>query len=187
MKYYMDFYLLPGTEFAVPILMNALFDKLHRAFVEINSRELGISFPHVLREKPFLGDCLRVHGSILSLEHLMAQNWLTGMHDYLQIETIKLVPRHSLHCRVQRVQPKTNVDRLRRRYVKRHGVTEKEAACLIPDTVEKRVNLPFLQIKSQSTGQHFCLFIEHLMPQEQAVNGEFNSYGFSHTATVPWF
>ncbi len=187
MKYYVDFHLLPDPELSVPILMNTLFEKLHRGLVEIDSHELGVSFPNVLCEKPFLGDCMRVHGSMLNLERLMARNWLTGMHDYLQVEPIKLVPEQTLHCRVQRVQPKTNVDRLRRRYMKRHGVTETEAVILIPDTVEKRVRLPFLQIKSQSTGQHFCLFIEHLTPQKQAVRGEFNTYGLSLTATVPWF
>lgn len=186
MKNYADFYLLPDPEFPLSILMNVLFAKLHRVLVEIDSHELGVSFPRVQGEKPFLGDCLRVHGSVMNLERLMALNWLTGMHDHLQTEPIKLVPEHSLHCRVKRVQPKSNVDRLRRRYMKRHGVSE-EAARLIPDTVEKRVRLPFLHIKSQSTEQHFCLFIDHLTPQEQAVSGEFNSYGLSLTATVPWF
>jgi CRISPR-associated endonuclease Csy4 len=187
MKYHVDFYLLTDPEFPISLLMNVLFAKLHRVFVEIDSHELGVSFPRSQREKSSLGDCLRVHGSVLNLERLMSLNWLTGMHDHLQIEPIKLVPEHSLHCRVQRVQPKSNVDRLRRRYIRRHDVTETEAARLIPDTVEKRVRLPFLQIKSQSTGQHFYLFIEHLTPQEQAVSGEFNSYGLSLTATVPWF
>jgi len=187
MKYYVDFFLLPDPEFPTAFLMNVLFAKLHRVFVEIDSRELGVSFPRVQREKPSLGDCLRLHGSFLNLERLLGLNWLTGMHDHLQVEPIKLIPGHSLHCRVQRVQAKSNVDRLRRRYMQRHGISETEAARLIPDTVEKRVLLPFLQIKSQSTGQHFRLFIEHLTPQEQEVSGEFNSYGLSLTATVPCF
>lgn len=187
MDYYVDFYLLPDPEFPVPLLMNALFSKLHRVLFEIGSHELGVSFPRIQQVRPALGDCLRVHGNAENLERLMAQNWLTGMLDHIRLGRIGLVPEHTLHCRVQRVQPKSNVERLRRRHMKRHHVTYEEAARRIPDTAEQRVRLPFLQMKSQSTGRHFFLFIEHLSPQEQAISGEFNSYGLSLTATVPWF
>ena len=188
MDHYVEFRLLPDPEFQASVLMNVLFAKLHRALVALESRELAVSFPRFRKEPPSPGDCLRVHGSAENLQCLMATNWLTGMRDHLQVKPMELVPAHTLlHCRVRRVQPKSNVERLRRRYMRRHNVTDEEVARRIPDTAEQRVHLPFVQIKSQSTGQHFCLFLEHLAPQEQAISGVFNSYGLSRTATVPWF
>jgi CRISPR-associated endonuclease Csy4 len=43
MKYYVDFFLLPDPEFPSSFLINVLFAKLHRVFVEIDNRELGVS------------------------------------------------------------------------------------------------------------------------------------------------
>jgi CRISPR-associated endonuclease Csy4 len=188
MNRYIDFHLLPDPEFPGSFLMNALFAKLHRFLVELNNRERGVSFPLLQQERPTLGDCLRVHGAAESLEQLLARNWLAGMGDHVQILGIKTVPDQAQqHCRVRRVQPKSNVDRLRRRQMRRHGFTLEEAAMRIPDTAEQYVTLPFLQIKSLSTGQQFRLFIDQSKPVPQAVPGEFNSYGLSLTATVPWF
>ena len=187
MDHYVEFRLLSDPEFQASVLMNVLFAKLHRVLVELDSRELAVSFPRFRKKPPSPGDYLRVHGSAENLERLMATNWLTGMRDHLQVKPIESVPVHTLHRRVRRVQPKSNVERLRRRYMRRHGVTKEEVARRIPDTAEQRVHLPFLQIRSLSTGQHFCLFLEHSTTQEQPISGEFNSYGLSLTATVPWF
>ena len=48
-------------------------------------------------------------------------------------------------------------------------------------------DLPFLQVKSASTGQHFRLFVEHGQLQEQSCSGGFSLYGLSATTTIPWF
>ncbi|MCB1921872.1 MAG: type I-F CRISPR-associated endoribonuclease Cas6/Csy4, partial [Candidatus Competibacteraceae bacterium] len=69
----------------------------------------------------------------------------------------------------------------------RKGVTIEQAIQVIPDSKAKRLNLPYLVLTSQSTGQQFRLFVEHLAIREQAVAGEFSAYGLSSTATVPWF
>ena len=66
-------------------------------------------------------------------------------------------------------------------------VSLEEAARRIPDEVAQRTDLPFIQLKSSSTGQHFRLFVEHGALQEHATPGAFSLYGLSSTATVPWF
>lgn len=188
MDSYLDFRLLPDPEFPAPLLMNALFSKLHRALVQMDSRAIGVSFPLMQQQKPSLGQCLRLHGSAGNLERLMEANWLAGMRDHLADTELSSVPDNVRHRRIRRVQPKSNVERLRRRYARRHpGVSQSELAALIPDSVEKRVNLPFLRLKSGSNGHEFCLFLEHLPLQEEPVEGQFNSYGLSSRATVPWF
>lgn len=187
MDHYVDICVRPDPEFTDSLLMNALFSKFHRVLVGFDNRDLGVSFPRHNVERPSLGDCLRVHGSVESLQRLMADNWLTGMQDHTAVGAVEPVPENAVHCRLRRVQPKSNADRIRRRHMKRHGATYEEAVQKIPDSVEQRVRLPFIKIKSQSSGKHFRLFIEHMTPLAQPVNGEFNTYGLSRTATVPWF
>lgn len=188
MRYYIDIKLLPDPEFPPSFLMNALFAKLHRVLVQLDNHHLGISFPEVEKSKPTLGDKLRVHGPIDELKKLMAQNWLTGMNDHIEMRELTAVPDNVQHRCIQRVQVKSSAERLRRRYRKRHpDIPEEEVIARIPESMEKKVKLPFLQLNSQSTGRRFCLFLEHLPSQQQAVKGDFNSYGLSAEATVPWF
>ena len=185
MDHYLDIKLLPDPEFTEPTLMNALFSKLHRILVQLSSSDIGASFPGIGAQH--LGGVLRLHGSKAALETLMQQAWLRGMRDHLDVSDMLPVPSHARPCRVKRVQVRSNVDRLRRRYQKRHPDQQREAiAKLIPDSVEQRLDLPFLRLKSQSTGQDFPLFI-----QQQTCDGHepgsFNAYGFSRTATLPLF
>jgi CRISPR-associated endonuclease Csy4 len=51
----------------------------------------------------------------------------------------------------------------------------------------QRLNLPFIPLRSQSTGQTFYLFIRHGPPQPKPQPGNFNRYGLSNGPTVPWF
>lgn len=188
MDHYQDIKILPDPEFPPSTLMNALFAKLHRILVQLKSNAIGISFPGADEKRRALGCVLRLHGTESGLQNLQAQNWLTGMRDHVNLAEIRPVPSNVQHCRVKRAQAKSSAERLRRRHCKRHeGVTESDALGLIPNSVEKRLELPFLQLKSESTGQRFRLFIEHQTPQAQPVTGEFNSYGLSGKATVPWF
>ncbi|GAA0234702.1 hypothetical protein GCM10009125_24560 [Castellaniella daejeonensis] len=62
-----------------------------------------------------------------------------------------------------------------------------EAVHAIPDSVEEQPDLPYVQLRSASTGQRFCLFLALGDPQPEAVSGVFNTYGLSSTATLPWF
>ena len=187
MDHYQDITVVPDPEFPSPMLMNALFAKLHRALVQYGHNKIGVSFPQVETDKPSLGNLLRLHGSPSSLQALQSQIWLRGMRDHTELSGIDPVPAMVQYRRVRRVQVKSNVERIRRRYCKRHGVTEQEAIILIPDSVEKRAKLPYLQLNSQSTGQSFRLFVEHLPTQAHAEAGQFTSYGLSTTATIPWF
>ena len=188
MDHFLDFRLLPDPEFSSATLMNALFAKLHRSLVEINNRQLGISFPDVKPSVPTLGHCLRLHGTIDSLKPLLARNWLAGMRDHVTAGEIERVREGVSYCRVRRVQVKSNAERQRRRYYKRHPeAREVDVISKMPDTAERKVTLPFVRVRSQSTGQQFCLFLEHLPPQSHPIAGEFNSYGLSANATVPWF
>ena len=187
MNHYLDLRLRPDPEFGAPMLMSALFSKLHRALVNLKANDIGASFPEHAHRPKTLGNVLRLHGEASRLEELIKLDWLAGMRDHTTIGTFAAMPEHVQHRSVRRVQPKTSAERLRRRHSKRHGVSAQVAQERIPDSVEQNVSLPFVTIRSQSTGELFCLFIEHGPVQDKPVPGEFTRYGFSATATVPWF
>lgn len=187
MDAYVDLRLLPDPEFPQPLLMNALFAKFHRGLVAHGEGRIGISFPEVDARRPSLGACLRLHGGAGELSAFLGSGWLAGMADHLAVGQVAPVPSGAGHCLVRRVQAKSSPERLRRRLMRRKGIGEAEAAQAIPDASARRLDLPYLMLRSASTGQQFRLFIEHLPDQAGASPGAFSAYGLSPTATLPWF
>lgn len=187
MDHYLNIQLLPDPEFTQPLLMSALYSKLHRALVALKASNIGISFPEYRLKPKRLGTVLRVHGDRASLTALLETDWLKGMRDHTQVSDVLVVPEETQHICVARRQFKTSAERLRRRRMKRKGETSEQAREAIPDSIERQGDLPFLTLRSLSTGQTFCLLVEQAKPQSQAVTGEFSCYGLSTTATVPWF
>lgn len=189
MDSYIDIQLRPDPDFAPNMLMNALFNKLHRALFELQTQDIGISFPeHRLGVKVrTLGQCLRLHSSTARLEQLMAHPWLTGMRDHVQQSALQPVPAQAQHIQVMRRQPNLGGPSRAKRYAKRHAISQTEAEALYAQLATRRLTLPFVTLNSRSTGQRFNLFIAHGTPQNTAQSGAFNHYGLSQQATVPWF
>ena len=187
MDHYLDIRLLPDPEFPAPMLMSALFAKLHRRLVEHSRGDIGVSFPAVDETRLALGDRLRLHGTAEAIERLMAENWLHGMRDHSALQSITMVPADVRYRTVRRVQAKSNPERLRRRLMQRKGLTQEAAVAAIPDSAGERLKLPYVTLNSRSTGQQFRLFIQHSTIASIPSPGQFTSYGLSGTATIPWF
>lgn len=185
--HYIDIRVVPDTETNAPQLLSALFDKLHLAFVQQQVDAIGVSFPGYTNNPRSLGVILRLHGTTAALESFMQQDWLKGVRDHVRMTDIALVPAGARHRSVQRRQFKTSAARLRRRRMRRKGETVEQATAAIPASVERKPTLPYLRVRSHSTGQPFCLFIANGPLTAQAVPGVFNRYGLSGTATIPWF
>jgi CRISPR-associated endonuclease Csy4 len=185
--HYIDITLLPDAEFAQAHLLGALMAKLHRALVQLRSDDIGVSFPQYSVRPRSLGGALRLHGSETGLLRLMAQPWLHGMRDHVRSTQPATVPPGATQLIVQRRQFKTSVDRLRRRRMRRKGETPAQAAAAIPSSIERRPHLPYLLLRSASTSQPFCLFIDQTQNGVEAMLGTFNSYGLSLGASVPYF
>lgn len=188
--HYIDVTLLPDPEFSHAQLLGALVGKLHRALAQGKTTDIGVSYPqhigHPLAKRT-LGAVLRLHGTPDALQRLMGQDWLKGMRDHTQVCDLRPAPVDAQHRSVRRRQFKTNADRLRRRRMLRKGETAEQAALAIPLSVERRPDLPHVQLRSTSTGQPFCLYVEHGPIQPQPVAGDFNAYGLGQEATIPWF
>lgn len=187
MDAYIDIVVLPDPEFPTTTLMNALFSKFHRGLVRYGEGAIGVSFPEVRDEMRSLGNRLRLHGTLETLRSFQQTDWLMGMRDHVSVSPPRVAPANARYRVVRRVQAKSNPERRRRRLIARKGISAEQAMQMIPDSVAERLNLPYLVLTSQSTGQQFRLFVEHLAVGEQAVDGEFSAYGLSSTATVPWF
>ncbi|MEO7160244.1 MAG: type I-F CRISPR-associated endoribonuclease Cas6/Csy4 [Polaromonas sp.] len=187
MDHYVDIDVRPDPEFPAHQLMSALYAKLHRALVAQESTGIGVSFPGVDSQAPYLGTRFRLHGSQAALAALLESDWLTGMRDHVALTPLRPVPPAAQYRAVKRVQVKSSPERLRRRLMRRHGIDEQQARERIPDESAQLTHLPFVQLRSTSTGQFFRLFIDHGPVQPGAVAGDFNAYGLSHRATIPWF
>lgn len=187
MDHYVDIDLLPDPEFPSHQLLAALYAKLHRALAAQGSTAIGVSFPGFDLKAPHLGSRMRLHGGLGVLLTLFEGDWLTGMRDHIALTSAALVPGNAQYRSVTRVQVKSSPERLRRRLMRRQNVDAQAAMVRIPDESARLVHLPYIQLRSTSTGQNFRLFIEHGAIQPIAVAGDFNTYGLSQEATIPWF
>lgn len=187
-SHYVDLTVVPDAETGVPALMGALCDKLHRSLVQLRLDSLGISFPKYSVIPRSIGDTLRLHGSDAVLHQFLSTEWLRGLRDHVRVGGVAHVPVEAMHRNIRRRQFKSNVERLRRRRMRRKDETIEQAAQAIPDGVAEKPTLPYVHLHSLSTGQPFCLFVAVGEPLPTPVPGRFNSYGLGERgATVPWF
>ena len=184
MDYYIDIQVLPGSEFPDSIIINKLFSNLHKRLVDCGYGEIGVSFPKVNKT---LGSILRLHGLQASLQRLMNKNWVESLMDYITVSEMIKVPTDVRYRIVKRVQSKSSTERLLRRSVRKGWITEEEAVLRAENKIDKKLSLPYVSLKSHSTGQMFNVFIEHGSILINPVEGVFSAYGLSTVATIPWF
>lgn len=187
MAYFIDIHLLPDPEVARNHLLSALYSKLHRALVQHARGDIGVAFPGHDGQHQSLGSCLRLLGSQEALSALMAREWLAGMRDHVRLTSAAPIPDDAAQLSLRRVQVKTSPERLRRRQMKRHGLTETQARERVPDSVGKTLRLPFVQLASASTGQNFRIYFRLDSANGAAPATEFNTYGLAQSGTVPCF
>jgi len=186
-SHYIDIRVIPDPETSASQLLGALHDRLHLALVQQRLDTIGVSFPGYSMAPRSMGHVLRLHGDGAGLQHLLQTDWLKGLRDHVRMSEVLQAPEGAAQCTVQRRQFKTSADRLRRRRMKRKGETAQQAQAAIPSTVERQPDLPYLHLRSRSTGQPYCLFIAMGPKRSTAVAGTFNSHGLSGQTTIPWF
>lgn len=183
MTHYDDIILLPDPEFPVTVLMNAVYTKLHKALHDLGGKCIGVSFP---KSKKTLGSLLRLHGSESDLQQLRQLDWLGGMNGYCQTGPIRVVPDGSKHRRVSRQQPTMSQAKLKR-LLQRGSISELEAEQYREKMASQRLNGPYIELQSASNGHKHRRYIEFGPLLDNPILGEFDHFGLSKTATVPWF
>lgn len=187
MLQYIDIHLRTDPEFPTHQLMAALFAKLHRRLAELKSQRIAVSFPGYQETPATLGRTLRLIGPGSELVRLMERDWFQGMRDHADMRPVAAVPHDAGQRTLRRVQAKSSPERLRRRQMRRHNLTAEQVLERVPDSCAETLKLPFLTLSSASTGQKFNLFLRLGQSAPATEAGDFNSYGLSATATIPWF
>jgi CRISPR-associated endonuclease Csy4 len=194
MNYYLEITLLPNYETDLFSLWSKTFQQIHLGLVEMQDDQkrvpIGISFPeYVIGEKySILGGKLRLFApDETTLGRFNAPKWLSRLNDYVHCTGIRNVPEKLKgYATYQREQPKTNKERLARRFASRHHVDYDTALQRYIDMEYKLISIPFIRLKSLSNGKMFCLWIRKKTAAESS--GEtFSSYGLSISTTVPEF
>ncbi len=198
MNYYVDIKLLTDTEISLGFLWKKLYAQIHLALVEVRDEKnlvsIGLAFPNYSGDR-FLGDTLRLFApSKEELERLDLNRWLARLLDYLTVSEIKEVPKDTKLATFGRKQFKSNseIRRLAKRYAQREQIAYEEALQNFEQTEAKyrkerdKNRLPYINIKSLSTGNEMKLFIIK-KSSDIEQKGKFNTYGLSNTTTVPDF
>lgn len=193
-KFYQELNLLPQDETDIHFLWSKVFQQVHLGLVEMQNEHkqvsIGVSFPeYVVGEKLSVlgGKCRLFAEHETSLARFDAPKWLARLSDYVHCTGVRAVPNTpNEHAIYQRIQVKTNPERLARRYARRHGLSLAESLQHYDGMQPPGVPLPFIRLRSLSSEQTFCLWIKKTIV-EKPQGGLYSTYGLSSQTTVPEF
>lgn len=183
MKYYQCLKLKPDEESPVYFLRNVCFTKLHKALHTLKSTDIAISFPNY---KVKLGDVIRLHGTESRLTELQDTNWLGGLSGYCDVSEIRAIPDEMKHRNISRIQSNMTASKLRR-LIKRGSINAEEAKQYKAKMFTQGLDNPYLELDSASNGNKHRRYIQFGELLDNPIAGEFDQFGLSKTATVPWF
>ncbi len=183
MDHYIEITLRPDAEMPLNWLLNAVYTKLHKTLHDLDSTSIGVSFPQY---KVILGNTLRIHGRHEALDKLMQQNWLGGMLGYCKLSGITPVPGGVNHRIISRKQSTMTPSKLRR-LIERGSISDEEAKQYRANMFRKGLDNPYIELQSTSNGHRHRRYIEFGQLLDHPISGEYDSFGLSKTATVPWF
>lgn len=193
MNYYLDVKIKPDAEMRENVLLNKVCTKLHKAIFGLKSTDIGISFPQV---KIKLGRVIRIHSTQDRLNELQKLNWLGGLSGYCKVSDILPVPdKIKGHQTISRIRQNMSISRLQKKiahqkskgYLKTDDDVKAYEKQYKAKMFKTGLNSPYLELQSTSTGNKYRLYITFGELQKQSVEGEFNHFGLSPTATVPIF
>ena len=183
MDHFIDIKIKPDAEMRENVLLNKVYSKLHKALFTLKSTEIGISFP---RYKVMLGDVIRIHGAEIKLAELQATDWLGGLVGYCAVSSIQAIPANVVYRNISRKQANMTESKLRR-LIKRGSISLEEIKGYKAKMFQQGIDNPYLELESTSNGQKHRRYISFGEPGDTPCSGEFDSFGLSKTATVPWF
>lgn len=188
LTHYFELRAIPQLEITETEVINQVMQSLHQVLVN-HQGNIAVSFPCYNVHRT-LGGIIRLFGDEAQLQQFRtALLQQTVINDYTLALPIASVPTSVKgYLRLIRVNPKGQS--ALRRAEKRLTAQGKWSAEVKSKMVEKwgsvHLNYPHLHFASKSTGQHFIMWLKQ-QKCATAVEGTFNSYGLSKTATVPDF
>ena len=184
MRHYINLLFQADEEVPIYFIRNKVFTKLHKTLHDQKQTSIGVSFPN---HKAKLGDIIRLHGDKTSLETLQKRNWLGGLSGYCRVSNILPVPDKVEGYRtVSRIRQNMTNAKLRR-LIQRGSISEDETRGYQAKMMAGSLDDPFLELRSKSTSEKYRIYIVFGALKDQPAEGDFNHFGLSKTATVPWF
>ncbi len=183
MSHYVDIMIKPDAEMRENLLLNKVYTKFHKALYDQKSTEIAVSFP---RYKVMLGDVIRLHGTEAKLTELQRLDWLGGLKGYCVISAIQTIPADVMYRNILRIQSNMTEAKLRR-LIKRGSITQEETKAYKAKMFQQGMDNPYLELESGSNGHKHRRYLQFGELSSQSVKGEFDQFGLSKTATVPWF
>lgn len=183
MDNFIDTKLKPDDEMRENVLLNKVYSKLHKALFTLKSTEIGVSFP---RYKVKLGDVIRIHGIESKLTELQSTDWLGGLKGYCSVSAIQKIPEGVAYRNIARKQANMTEAKLRR-LIKRGSISEEETKAYKAKMFQQGMDNPYLELNSGSNGHKHRRYIQFGELLSESIDGEFDQFGLSKTATVPWF
>lgn len=165
------------------LLLNKVYTKFHKVLFDQKSNGIAVSFPEY---KVLLGRKLRIHGAQTKLTALEKENWLGGLKGYCVVSAVTIVPEVVQYRIVSRKQSNMTSAKLRR-LIKRGTISDEEVKTYRAKMFSIGLDNPYLEIESASNGHLHRRYIQISDSLKTPVNGEFDEFGLSKTATVPWF
>ena len=193
MNYYVEVTLLPSVEIPLYFLWEKVYQQVHLALVEVKKEDgsvaIGLSFPEYDAKRNNLGHKLRLFSQTSSeLEKLALSKWVSRLMDYVHITTIRDVPDKTQgYAFFKRVQAKSSRERLARRKAKRENISFAEANQRLNSYKEKSSKLPYIHIKSLSSGRRYRLMISCRETEKKESDFTFSTYGLGRDSVVPLF
>jgi len=183
MDHYIDIQIKPDAEMRENVLLNNVYTKLHKALFSLASINIGVSFP---LHNVLLGKTLRIHSSKARIEELQNLAWLGGLAGYCSLSSIKPIP-DTVGYRVMSRKQTTMSEAKLNRLLKRGSITEDKTKQYRAKMFTKGLNNPYVELTSATNGHKHRRYIKFGELVGKPVVGEFDQFGLSKTATVPWF
>jgi len=183
MNHYVDIVIKSDAEMRENLLLNKVYTKFHKVLCDQKSTGVGVSFP---RYKIMLGDVIRLHGTETKLAELQALDWLGGLKGCCTISSIQAIPENVTYRNISRIQSNMTEAKLRR-LIKRGSITQEETKAYKAKMFQQGMDNPYLELESGSNGHKHRRYLQFGELSLQSVKGEFDQFGLSKTATVPWF
>ena len=183
MDHYIDIQIKPDAEMRENVLLNNVYTKLHKALFSLKSIDIGVSFP---LHKILLGKTLRIHSSKVRIEELQDLKWLGGLAGYCSLSSILPTPDTVGYRVISRKQATMTQSKLNR-LIKRGSISEDEAKQYRAKMFTQGLDNPYVELTSGSNGHKHRRYIQFGELMDSPQLGQFDQFGLSKTATVPWF
>ena len=183
MNHYIDIRINPDAEMRENVLLNKVYTKFHKRLHDLASSDIGVSFPEYNIK---LGRILRIHGTNQRLQILQSENWLGGLVGYCDVSEVQQIPDQTSYRTVSRKQSNMTDAKLRR-LIKRGSIKSDEIKCYKARMFQQGIDNPFLELDSTSNGHKHRRYLSFGDLQKRATVGNFDQFGLSKQATIPWF